>query len=385
MPNPGWTGRSEDLREALAAYKEHNGNASHAADALGIPRQTFNHRIKRAYQLGLHEGSPAPVPPGQVIKATSTLYRIDPETGAEEVMKWVKTREDGFDPSHIADVLKEAFSTCEGGAKITAPPATFKDGKLGLLPIADLHMGLYSWRPETGNNWSLERAMRVYRDVAQSVISSAPPCEEFVILGGGDQMHSDNTANKTAKSSNPLDVDGRYDKVLIETCHLFVYFVDLALCRNQRVIVRVLKGNHDEHSAAALAYFLMAWFRDEPRVTVDVSPSLFWWHRFGKVHLGATHGHEAKMKDMPGIMAHRRREEWGICRHSYIHMFHVHHSAQSKTEHNGVICEAWQTPAPQDAWHYGCGFLSGRSLSVVIYDKDRGEIGRVRMGIEDDT
>ena len=120
-------------------------------------------------------------------------------------------------------------------------------------------------------------------------------------------------------------------------------------------------------------------------MTVDVSPSLFWWYRFGRVQLGATHGHEAKMKAMPGIMAHRQAKDLAAAVHRYVHTFHIHHSSQSKTEHGGVICESWQSPAPQDAWNYGCGFLSGRSLSTVFYDKGRGEIGRVRMGIEDDA
>ena len=59
---------------------------------------------------------------------------------------------------------------------------------------------------------------------------------------------------------------------------------------HKRVRVRILKGNHDEHAAVAVAYFLLGYYRNEPRVTVDVDPSLFWWHRFGRVLLGATHG-----------------------------------------------------------------------------------------------
>jgi len=30
--------------------------------------------------------------------------------------------------------------------------------------------------------------------------------------------------------------------------------------------VRILKGNHDEHAAVAVSYFLLAWYRNEPRV-----------------------------------------------------------------------------------------------------------------------
>ena len=56
----------------------------------------------------------------------------------------------------------------------------------------------------------------------EMLIGSSPPSRSAVILGGGDQMHSNNNENVTPKSKNPLDVDGRYDKVLDYTCRLFV-------------------------------------------------------------------------------------------------------------------------------------------------------------------
>lgn len=58
-------------------------------------------------------------------------------------------------------------------------------------------------------------------------------------------------------------------------CHVMVRTVDAMLRRHGRVTVRVLPGNHDEHASVAVSYFLMAWYRDEPRVTVDVGPGLF--------------------------------------------------------------------------------------------------------------
>lgn len=156
-----------------------------------------------------------------------------------------------------------------------------------------------------------------------------------------------------------------------------------ALRRNARVIVRNLKGNHDEETAPAIAWFLRAWYRNEPRVEVDLDQSLFFYHQHGLVMLSATHGHEAKLKDMPGIMAHRRAEMWGATKFRYAHGFHVHHQSKMATEGNGVIMESHQAPIPQDSWHFGSGFLSGRSLQTVTYHRAVGEIGRVRVAMLD--
>ncbi len=115
----------------------------------------------------------------------------------------------------------------------------------------------------------------------------------------------------------------------------------------------------------AVAYFLKAWFRKQRRVRVDLDPSLFWWFRWGDVLLGATHGHTVKAEKMAGIMAHRRAADWGVTRHRYVHTFHLHHTAKIATEGEGVITEVHRSPVPQDAWHFGSGFLSGRSIPII--------------------
>jgi hypothetical protein len=148
-------------------------------------------------------------------------------------------------------------------------------------------------------------------------------------------------------------------------------------------LIRILPGNHDPYSSVAIAYFLLAWYRNEPRVSVDVDPSLFFWFRFGKVLLGATHGHTVKPQQMAAIMAHRRAEDWGATKFRHVHAFHLHHTSKFATEGNGVITEVHQAPVPQDAWHFGSGFLSGRSLQTITYHADFGEISRCRVAILD--
>src|SRR5690606_37401359 len=101
--------------------------------------------------------------------------------------------------------------------------------------------------------------------------------------------------------------------------------------------------------------------------------SLFFYHQLGEVMLAATHGHEAKLRDMPQIMASRRPEMWGATRYRFAHGFHVHHKSGFIAEGGGVVCESHQAPIPQDAWHYGAGFVSGRSLQTITYHSQMGE------------
>jgi hypothetical protein len=397
----------EQMREAIDLVALH-GNVAAAARANGLPENTLRHRYHsslRAAERG--EFGTAPVIPGFRISQVTTTPNGDfvqqrPQKGPEfevpeghvvkgvsalldadgrEVIKWVKTKQGELSTEAIVETLKTGFA----GLKIKAPkvsvPSEADSGLLNLFTLPDLHLGLYAWGAETEANWDLDLAVETAESTVERVVSGAPRAGTAVILGGGDQLHSDNADNRTANSGHSLDVDGRFPKVLLATCRLFARLALIALTRNDQVIIRILPGNHDPHTSFALSYFLLAWFRDEPRVAVDADPSLFWWYRFGKVLLGATHGHMAKPVQMAGIMAERRAEDWGQTKFRYCHTFHVHHASKVLSEGGGVITETHQTIVPKDAWHYGMGFLSGRALQGITYHTERGEIGRNKVAI----
>jgi hypothetical protein len=371
----------EVLLEAVA-FRSQYKTTTEAAEAAGLPRSTFKRRLEYAAARGLDGSTPKPLPPGQRIKGVSTLYSRGDNGEWEEAAKWVKATFE-HNPADIADVLKEAFKDYAPHAPAQPSPAAPSADLLTLIPANDWHLGMFAWGKETDANWDLTIAERVIGQAVEDLVDRSPSSAQAIVLGGGDLLHSDSQENRTARSGNQLDVDGRYPKVLMAASRLMVRTVDATLRRNAHVTVRILKGNHDEHASVAVAYFLLAWYRNEPRVTVDVDPSLFFWFRFGKVLLGATHGHTVKIKDMPSIMAHRRSEDWGVTKFRYVHGFHIHHVSKYATEGHGVISETHQAPIPQDAWHFGAGFLSGRSLQSITYHRDFGEIARCRIAILD--
>lgn len=385
-----------ETRQAMCIHTHPDGrpNAEQIARALGLAPSTVKNRLRHiqaieaptAYEQihGPRMASKAPInakwqpPEGHIIKGVSAL--VDNE--GNEVLRWVKTRED-LSVADIVDTIREAFAEYEGRAPAVPAPAVSDTDLLTLIPLADWHVGLFSWQGETGTNWDLKIAEATIGKAMDDLIDRSPASANAIVLGGGDLLHADNQENRTARSGNALDVDGRYQKVLMTACRLVVRTVDACLRKHKHVTVRILPGNHDEHSSVAVAYFLLAWYRDEPRVTVDVDASLFFWFRFGKVMLGGTHGHATKAKDMPMVMAHRRAEDWGATKFRYIHTFHLHHDAKTMTEGGGCITEVHRTPTPQDAWHYSSGFLSGRSLKSITYHREYGEISRSTLAIID--
>jgi hypothetical protein len=333
----------------------------------------------RSVQQKPEHGGQFEIPNGHVVKGVSALLNAD---GAE-IVKWIKTKEGAVTLDSAIETIQSAFSSYEGRAEPIPAPVAPAGKLLTLIPCNDWHVRLLTWSRETGENWDLKIAERVIGDGIEDAISRSPSSDTGIVLGGGDLLHADTDQNRTEKSGNVLDADGRHQKGIEVAQRLKVRTVDAALRNNEHVIVRILRGNHDEYSSVAIAHFLAAWYRNEPRVTVDVDASLYFWHRFGSVLLGATHGHTVKLKDMAQIMAHRRAEDWGKTRFRYVHGFHIHHKSQFVTEGGGVVSESHQAPIPQDAWHYGAGFLSGRSLQTITYHRDFGEISRVRVAMLD--
>lgn len=318
--------------------------------------------------------------PGQKLKAVSSL--VDRRNNTV-VLEWMKTAEEKVSLADTVALFREAFREFDGRAKPVPKPSGTRGQLLNLFPCNDWHIGMFSWGRETGTNWDLKIAYDAIGQGIVDLIERSPKAKTAVILGGGDLVHADNNSNETAKSHNKLDVDGRHQKVVETAGKLLVLGIDTALTRHDEVIVRILKGNHDEETSSKIAWFLYAWYRNEPRVTIDCDESLFWKWQHGKVMLAATHGHATKLTDMPMVMAHRWAKMWGETMFRYAHGFHVHHSSKYATEGHGVISESHQAPIPQDAWHFGSGFLSGRSLQSITYDARYGEVSRVRVAMLD--
>jgi len=361
---------NERLKEIIQVWEECGRRTAEAASQLGVAHSTmrgylsmFAHRSERLLN---EEAETVGFP-----KEGTTNY-------------WVKTKDGSYHvkrPGTTLDDIKEHFETLKTQAhKVTLPKHTDADC-LTLYPLADLHLGLLSWGRETGVDWDITIALEQYRSAMERLSLASPASNTAIILGGGDLLHSDSFKPLTPLSANLLDVDGRFPKALKAAIDLLIFQIDLARQKHANVIVRILPGNHDVTSAIAVTYALEAWYRNESRVTVDVDPGLFWFYRHGKTMLGATHGHAAKAQDMPMIMANRRALDWAASLFRYIHLFHIHHKTKLGFEGGGVFAESHQSPAAQDAYHYGKGYLSGRSLPSITYHCKFGEVSRSTVAL----
>lgn len=359
-----------------------HGSGRKAAAALGAGQANVFAAIKAVKKKAAIQGySPEhdmtrTVPDAYNVKGTSTLYDKD----GKQKLQWVKTQ---LDQSKAREAIEEWVGWLVKDAAGLAPkieaPEYSNDDLLAVYPMGDPHFGMYAWKPEAGEDFDLAIAERLTYAAIDRLVASAPPAKHALILELGDFFHSDNNSARTERSGNQLDVDTRWARVMQVGLRAMVRVITAALAKHQLVTVRIVAGNHDPHSSFALALGLDAYFRNEARVTIDLSPAVFWYYRFGNVLIGTTHGDTCKTDKLPGIMATDRPEDWGATKFRHFYHGHIHHD--SVKELPGCMVESFRTLAAKDAWHTSAGYRAGRDMRVIVHHKQFGETERHRCDV----
>ena len=372
------TPRQKEVLEAINAHGGIRGAARH----LGVSMQLTSGTLKAVEKRAVLQGwSPphdmtrvAPLP--YVVKGVSSFYNKDGQLAGQ----WVKTRlDDDMAEQAIRTFIEDLAKTHQIASPLVPAPAHNNADLLAVYPMGDPHFGMYAWAAEAGDDFDTAIAERITCGAIDRLVASAAPAETAIILPLGDLIHADTSSNRTPNSGAGLDVDTRWARVMQIGLRALIHAIVRALEKHQRVIVRVVGGNHDPHASIAIGLALDAYFHNNERVKVDLSPAAHWYYTFGKVLIGSTHGDTTREKDLLGVMAADRPQDWGATTHRYWYCGHIHHAVQK--EYPGVMVEYFRTLAPKDAWHAAQGYRSGRDMCCIVHHKSVGEIERHRCDV----
>ena len=373
---------TDHQREVLRLLDE-LGSGYKVAEKLGVHRSHPQKMLSRLKARAARQGySPdhdmtRTVPEGYLVKGVSTYYNKEGKPAGQ----WVKSSVDNERQIEIIKGVVE--SIIEGSQGVFQPvqaPEVCDSDLLTVIPMGDPHFGLMTWAKEVGENFDLKLAEQVTFGAVDRLCAQGPNSETAMLLNLGDYFHADNATNRTPQSGNSLDVDGRFQKIAEVGLLAMVRCIRRLLEKHKRVVVRNNRGNHDPHQAFMLSLCLSAWFRDEPRVEVDISPSGFFYYRHGRVLIGSTHGDGAKLTDLPIIMARDAKHDWAAADFRVWHCGHFHHDQVKDLV--GCTVETHRTLAPNDAWHNYQGYRSYRDMKAIVYHREYGEMQRIRCGVE---
>lgn len=365
--------------EILDAVEAH-GSERKAAVALSLSRGTISNCVAKVKIRAAKQGY-APesdmthqVPAPFVVRGTSTLYR----DGVAK-LQWVKTRlDDEAYQRMLADAV-EGFKD-ELPKELPVPlthSSNLNENLLNCYVITDFHLGMLAWGEETGANWDIKIAEEMLVKWFAQAIQQSPNAQTAVFAQMSDFLHFDGMDAVTPASKHLLDVDSRFAKLVRVAIRVLRTVIKMLLVKHEFVHIKMLDANHDPVSQIWLREWFSVIYEDEPRVTVDISPSPYNAYEFGNTALFFHHGHKKRVTAVSDVFVAKFREMYGRTKYAYAHTGHLH-SIDVK-ENNLMIVEQHRTLAAPDAYSARGGWISGRDAKVITYSKEYGEVSRVTI------
>ena len=351
---------------------EHGGNKTLAANALGIPRTTLNHRLGLAAKQGYA--------PGHFQSGTAPGFRMGKVTvqrGPDGSVERTWERQSP-DSQAMQEAMAAAVDAMKGEITPAAPipaPAIVNDDLCNLFTYSDFHLGMLAQEEEGGADWDLKIAERTLSGSFAMMLEQSPRAHTAIINIQGDMLHTDGLLPVTPVHRHVLDADGRFSRIVAVAIRSIRRLVALALERHSSVHLVICEGNHDEASSVWLRLMFQALYEEEPRIDVNASELPFYVFEWGQTMLGFHHGHKVKNEQLPLLFAAQFPEAWGRTKRRAVHCGHRHHCDEK--EYNGVTVVQHPTIAARDAYAARGGWIADRAVQCITYSKKFGQVGRV--------
>lgn len=251
------------------------------------------------------------------------------------------------------------------------------DGVLVEMALFDAHFGKLAWQPEGYSDYDLRIAEGMFANAGSDLLRDIHPfpVDRFVFPIGNDFLHVDNSNLTTELGTDQAaQTEGRYAKIVETGFMALVRLID-----RMRLVAPVdcifVKGNHDPTSTYHLMRELKAWYRDEDRVYVDVSPRDRKYYEWRNTLIGFTHGNKETTARLLNLMPAEAPQQWARTKTHEWHIGHVHRRRQLTTmgvdTYEGLLVRTMPSLSATDAWHYGKGFLGRpRAADAYIYDNN---------------
>jgi hypothetical protein len=283
------------------------------------------------------------------------------------------------------DIQKDLLGHFIKNAKDYAPQAfnvkKFENNndKLYLINLFDLHLAKYSWHEQCGEDYDIKIASKIYGEAVDYFYNKIKDSKIDRILFpiGNDFFNYDREGNggksdggTLTRAGTAVESDSRWQKMFTVGCKLVTDAVE-KLSQIAPVDVIVIIANHDETISQYLGYYLTAWFKNNPNVTIDNSPKTRKYYVYGKNLLGFTHSHLEKFSELPLIMAKEMEKEWS--KTTVKDWFCSHWHVESLEEFKGVRIRVIPAICSVDSYHFKHGFIgSNRAGQSFLYQKSGG-------------
>jgi hypothetical protein len=237
------------------------------------------------------------------------------------------------------------------------------DGEILDIKISDLHVGLMSWREETGEDYDLKIVKQRFLMCINDIVNRCQgrKFKRVILTSLGDILHVDNDSNTTTKGT-VQQVDGRMAKITQCAEDILIDGITL-LGKIAPVEYIYTEGNHDRVCGYMLARSVSNAFRNDNNVTFDIKPNPVKYRRFG-VTLVLYHHGDAPKKNIAEMPMNFARKEISFAKYIEVNLGHFH-DQEVKTI-NGARVRYFPTICSSSSWEHQQ--LYGSSMRAMVCD-----------------
>ena len=224
------------------------------------------------------------------ITGKSTLKDAD----GKIVMEWTKTNLTKERQVESARVAIKAMMEDIKPFKATEFNGQGSSDLCNQYTITDFNLGMMAWGEESGADWDMKIAEELLIKWFECAIQISPNSDQAIFAQIGDFLHWDGLDAVTPMNKHVLDADTRFSKLVRTSIRVIRQVVTLLLQKHERLHIIMAEGNHDPASSVWLREMFAFYYSEEPRITVDTSPDIYYHYAWGNVSLYYHHGHKRK-------------------------------------------------------------------------------------------
>jgi hypothetical protein len=294
-----------------------------------------------------------------------------------QVKAWLSRKEELTDEEEINTLIMDAKKYAPKYPKIHKSRRNAGENVLE-ISLFDHHYGQLSWGPETMSaSYDAKIAGKLAHKAVDYILSRADEVKvDRILLPIGNDFFNVNSMENTTVHGTRQSEDDRWKKTFVGGRRLWVSVIEKCMVMAP-VDVVIVPGNHDEERSFYLGDSLECWFENSSDVTVDNSPSMRKYYRWGDCLIGFTHGDKEVKGTLVNIMATEKPIEWSQTKYREWHKGHLHAARASAfqvlDEERGV--REWVLPSlvAIDDYHAGKGYSAMRESLGMIWNKEMGK------------
>lgn len=262
--------------------------------------------------------------------------------------------------------------------------SSLNNDKLMVLNIADLHLGAYNSSIDSGFDYNLEIATRIFKQIIEKTILEQQNSKSGTIVYtiGNDFINFDTFSGTTTKGT-PQQNAGVMKEVYKVALELQIMALKTLREHFNNVVVLLEEGNHDRLTDYTLFLSLENMFRDDPVIKFEGNYRRTQVYKFGKTCLFFNHGDVNYKRFMQTLSAEFPRE-YGTSVYRYALLSHLH-SEQSIIESNGITMYRLSSVYPENDWAHSNSYIgSQKKQQIFEFDKNYGMTGVIHIPISNE-